>query len=152
LQQQLAVKKKYIESIPEIVGRQFDELMKQYVDADQQTKNKMADDLHAGWKARELRVRREITELEEQLAVSTGRISESTLKRQMLDISNSLAQSEQALGQNGPEEKKDPNAESPAFKMMRDMSSRRIISKIQGFCPIQVKSLDMELSVEYLDN
>ena len=152
LQQQLATKRKYLQTIPEIVGRQFDALMEQYANSDQQAKNKMADDLHAKWKGKELSVKRDIKELEEQLVVATGRISESSMKRQMLEISSSLAQSELTLGQKEPEDKKDPNAESPVFKMMRDISSRRILSKISGFCPIQVKPLDAELSVKYLDN
>jgi len=152
LQRQLAEKKKYLESIPDIVSRQFDALMKQYADADQETKNKMADNLHAEWKTKEARIKQEIKELEEQLAVATGRISESAMKTQMLEISNSLTQSEKALRQKAQEEESDPRAESPAFKSMRDLSSRRILSKIQGFCPIQVKPLDTELSIRYLDN
>jgi hypothetical protein len=152
LEQQLAAKKEYVATIPEIVSRQFDALMRQYADSDQKTKNKMADDLHAKWKARELRVKREVTELEEQLMVTTDRVSEAAMKRQMLDISSSLAQSEKALGQRAPEDEDDPNAESLAFRTMRDISSRRILSKIRGFCPIRIKPLHAELSIKYLDN
>ncbi len=152
IERQLAEKKLYLETIPEIVSRQFDALMKQYADTDQKTKNKMADDLHAKWKAKEDRVKREIAELEEQLAVTTNRISESAMKRQMLDVSNSLSQTEKAFRQKQTEKETDLNAESPAFQNMRDLSRRRILSTIQGFCSIQVKPLDSELSIKYLDN
>jgi hypothetical protein len=152
LQQQIAAKKEHLKAIPEIVSREFETLMKQYADADQQTKNKMADDLHARWKAKELAIQREIRELEEQLAVTKGRISKSTIKRQMLEISSSLAQSELARGQAEQVKADDPTAESPAFKALRDISSRRILSTIRGICPIQVQPLDTELSVDYLDN
>ena len=151
LEQQLAEKKKYIEAIPDIVSRQFEALMKQYADSDQKTKNKMADDLHAKWKVKEASVKQEIDEIEEQLAVSNKRLSESAVKGQMLQITNSLTKSENALRYK-VEEKTDPQAESPAFQSMQELSRRRILSKIQGLCPIQVKPLDTELSIRYLDN
>jgi len=151
LEQQLAEKKKYIEAIPDIVSQQFEALMKQYADSDQKTKNKMADDLHAKWKAKEASVKQEIAEIEEQLAVSNKRLSESAVKGQMLQITNSLTKSENALRYKTPE-KTDPRAKSPAFQSMQELSRRRILSKIQGLCPIQVKPLDTELSIRYLDN
>ena len=112
LEQQLTEKKKYIEAIPDIVSRQFEALMKQYADSDQKTKNKMADDLHTKWKVKEASVKQEIAEIEEQLAVSNKRLSESAVKGQMLQITNSLTKSENALRYK-VEEKTDPQAESP---------------------------------------
>jgi len=151
LQKQLTEKKKYLEAIPDIVSQQFEALMRQYADADQKTKNKMADDLYTKWKAKEASVKQEITELQEQLAVANKRISESAVKGQMLEVTNSLARSEKALRYKIPE-KTDLQAESPAFQSMRELSRRRILSTIRGLCPIQVKPLNSELSVQYLDN
>lgn len=151
LEQQLTEKKKYIEAIPDIVSRQFETLMKQYADSDQKTKNKMADDLYAKWKIKEASVKQEIAEIEEQLTVSNKRLSESAVKGQMLQITNSLTKSEKALRYKTPE-KTDPQAKSSAFQNMQELSRRRILSKIRGLCPIQVKPLDTELSIQYLDN
>jgi len=152
LQQQLAEKKEYLETIPDIVSRQFDALMKQHADADQEAKNKMADDLHARWKAKEARVKQEIAELEQQLAVATNRTSEAAIKWRMLEISNSLAKSEKALRQKTSGQETDPEAENAAFKNLQDLSCRRILSKIRGLCSIQLKPLDTQLSIKYLDN
>ena len=152
LQQQLVDKKQFLETSPDIVSRQFDALMNQYENADQETKNKMADDLHAKWKAKEEDVKREIRELEEQLGITNNRMSEAAVKGQMLQISNSLAKSEKALKHTLKEEAADPQGESPAFKSMRDLSRKRILSKIHGLCVVQVKPLDTELSIKYLNN
>jgi uncharacterized membrane protein len=152
LQQQLVEKKKYLETLPGLVSRQFDDLMKQYADSDQATKNKMAADLHAKWTAKEADVRREIVEIEEQLGITTNRVSELAIKSQLLEISNSLAQSEKAFRQQTQEKENDPQAESPEFKNLRDLSRRRILSKIHAICPIDVKSLHADFSVKHLDN
>jgi len=151
LEQQLAEKRKYLDAIPGIVSQQFEALMKQYANSDQKTKNKMADDLHAKWQIKETSIKQEIAELQEQLVVSNKRLSESAVKGQMLQITNSLTKSEKALRYKS-QEKSDPQAESPAFQAMQKLSRRRILSKIQGLCPIQVKSIDTELTIHYLDN
>jgi len=151
LQKQLAAKKKYLATIPDVVSRQFDALMKQYADSDQKTKNKMADELHAEWKAKEATVKREIAELEEQLAVTNKRISDSAIKGQMLEISNSLAQGEKVFRQKTEEEKGDPQAESSAFKDMKELSQRRVLSKVNVISAINVKPLQTDFSVKNLD-
>ena len=97
-------------------------------------------------------IRSRAAELEEQLAVATNRVSESAIKGQMLAISHSLAQSEKALSQKTAEEETDSEDKNPAFQILQGLSRRRILSKIQGLCPIQVKRLDTELSIRYLDN
>lgn len=148
----LVEKRKYLESIPGIVSRQFEELMRQFGNSDQQTRNRMADELYARWQAKEAQVKQEIKELEEQLGTTTGRLSDLAVERQMLDISSALADSESALRQKQASDKIDLNAESPAFISFAQLTSQRIISRVQGFCPIQIKSLEDELSINYLDN
>jgi len=151
LRQQLQQKQTYLEAMPKLISQRFEELMRQYPDADQKTKNRMAEELHARWKAREEQTQREIQKLEEQLAVTTGRMSESAVKRQMLEISGALSQSERALSDiTAP--KTDPQAQSPIFQTMLGLSQRRMLSMISEFCPVSVKPLDTELSLSYLDN
>ena len=151
LQKQLTAKKEYLATIPDVVSRQFDALMKQYANSDQQTRNKMADQLHAEWKAKEATVKREIAELEEQLAVTTTRISDSAIKGQMLQISDSLAKGEKAMRQKAKEEKVDPQAESTAFKEMKGLSQKRVLSKVNAISAINVKPLQSDFSVKQLD-
>ena len=151
LQKQLTAKKEYLATIPDVVSRQFDALMKQYANSDQQTRNKMADQLHAEWKAKEATVKREIAELEEQLAVTTTRISDSAIKGQMLQISDSLAKGEKAMRQKAEEEKVDPQAESTAFKEMKGLSQKRVLSKVNAISAINVKPLQSDFSVKQLD-
>lgn len=151
LQKALTEKRKYLASIPDTVSRQFDALMEQFAGFDQATKNRMADDLHKRWQAIESQVHREIKELEEQLAVSTGRLSDLAVERQIMQMSNALAGSEEALRQKKTTERASPNTESPAFSAFRDLAVRRILSQIQGFCPIHVKSFQTELTIDYLD-
>ena len=151
LQKQLMEKRKYLASIPDTVSRQFEALMQQFAGSDQQTKNRMADDLHKRWKAKEGQVQQEIKELEEQLGVSAGRLSDLAVERQMLQISGALEGSEEALRQKQATESVNPNAESPAFAGFRELTVRRTLSQIQGLCPIHVKNLESELTIEYLD-
>ena len=51
LQAQLAEKTAYLESLPEVVSREFNEMMAQYPDADQAQRNRIADELHGKWKS-----------------------------------------------------------------------------------------------------
>jgi hypothetical protein len=152
LSRQLAEKRKYLASIPDIVSRQFEELMNQFADSDQQTRNKMADELYARWQDREAEVRQEINNLEEQLGITTGRLTDLAVEKQMLDISNAMSDSEEALRQKQAPAKVDLNAESPAYISFTQLASRRTLSRIQGFCPIAIKSLEDELSISYIDN
>jgi hypothetical protein len=151
LERLLAAKRKHLQTIPDLVNQQFEALMTRFAGSDQQTKNRMADDLHAKWQAREAEVKREIQELEEQLAVASGRLSELAVERHMLEMSSALANSGDALQPKPAGPKIDPNAESPAFTSFRQLSTVRMLSRIQGFCPIYVKNLESELSLEYLD-
>jgi hypothetical protein len=148
----LAEKRQYLQSMPDLVSSQFEDLMKRFAGSDQQTRNKMADDLYARWQAKEAQVRQEIKDLEEQLGVTTGRLSEGAVERQMLEISGAMANSENALRQKQSAGRADPDAESPAFTGLRRLATQRMLSRIQGVCSIQVKSLEDELSINYLDN
>jgi hypothetical protein len=148
----LAEKRKYLESIPGIVSSQFEDLMRQFAGSDQKTRNKMADELYARWQAKEAQVKQEIKDLEEQLGTTTGRLSDLAVEKQMLDVSNALSDSENALRQKQASDKVDLNAESPAYVSFTQLASQHAISRIQGFCPIQIKGLEDELSVGYIDN
>jgi phosphopantetheinyl transferase (holo-ACP synthase) len=148
----LAEKQKYLQSIPDIVSRQFEALMQRFAGSDQQTKNKMASDLRAQWQAKEAQVKQEITDLEEQLGVTGTRLSDSAVQRQMLEVSTALAESEGALQQKQTPGQVDLNAENPAFADFRLLTVQRMLSRIQGFCSIQVKSLEDDLSIHFLDN
>ena len=152
LAKSLAEKRKYLESIPGIVSSQFEDLMRQFAGSDQKTKNKMADELYARWQAKETQVKQEIKDLEEQLGTTTGRLSDLAVEKQMLDISNAMTDGENALRQKQASDKVDLNAESPAYVSFMQLASQHAISRIQGFCPIQLKSLEDELSVSYIDN
>ena len=152
LQRQLAEKQQYLASIPGLVSRQFETLMRQFPDADQATRNRMANELEAQWQDQEQRVHREIAELEAQLTTSTGRISEAAVRRQMLAISSSMADSENALRPRPAEATKNPDAPSDAYRRFTELSQRRLLAKIQSFCPIEVKPLVSQLSLEYLDD
>ena len=152
LQRLLAEKQKYLQSIPEIVSRQFEALMQRFAGSDQQTKNKMANDLRAQWQAKEAQVKQEIKDLHEQLGVTGTRLSESAVQRQMLEVSTALAGSEDALQQKQTLGKADPSAETTTFADFRLLTTQRILSRIQGFCSIQVKSLEDDLSIHFLDN
>lgn len=151
LKQQLQQKQKYLEAMPKLISQRFEELMRQYPDADQKTKNRMAEELHARWQARETQTQREIQVLQEQLAVTTGRMSESAVKRQMLEISGALSESERTLS-DVTTPKPDPQAQSPVFKTMQGLLQERMLSRISEFCPMNVKPMDTELSLSYLDN
>lgn len=151
LKQQLQRKQKYLEAMPGLISQRFEELMRQYPDADQKTKNRMAEELHARWQAREAQTRREIGVLQEQLAVTTGRMSKSAVKRQMLEISGALSESERALSDTTSPQP-DPQAQSPVFKTMQGLLQQRMLSMISEFCPMNVKPMDTELSLSYLDN
>jgi DNA repair exonuclease SbcCD ATPase subunit len=151
LRQKLQQKQTYLEAMPNLISQRFEDLMRQYPDADQKTKNRMAEELHAKWKSKEEQAQREIQELQEQLAVTTGRMSESAVKRQMLDISGALSDSERALS-DITTEKPDPQAQSAIFQSMLGLSQKRMLSMISEFCPVNVKPLDTELSLSYLDN
>ena len=148
----LAEKQKYLQSIPDIVSRQFEALMQRFAGSDQQTKNKMASDLRAQWQAKEAQVKQEIKDLEEQLGVTGTRLSDSAVQRQMLEVSTALAESEGALQQKRTPGQVDLNAENPAFADFRLLTVQRMLSRIQGFCSIQVKSLEDDLSIHFLDN
>jgi hypothetical protein len=148
----LAEKQKYLQSIPDIVSRQFEALMQRFAGSDQQTKNKMASDLRAQWQAKEAQVKQEIKDLEEQLGVTGTRLSDSAVQRQMLEVSTALAESEGALQQKQTPGQVDLNAENPAFADFRLLTVQRMLSRIQGFCSIQVKSLEDDLSIHFLDN
>ena len=152
LQQQLAEKQAYLDSLPDIVARQFDELMRQYADADQQQKDRIADDLQARWQTIENRVRTDIAELTEQLELATSRSSESAIKARMLRIDRSMVDSESAFAMDRAEED-DEAAKGPsdAYRTLLSMSGRRILSRIRSFCPIAVKPLDTDISVSFLD-
>jgi DNA repair exonuclease SbcCD ATPase subunit len=151
LRKKLQQKQTYLESMPNLISQRFEALMQQYPDADQKTKNRMAEELHAKWKSKEQQAQRDIQELKEQLAVATGRMSASAVKRQMLDISGALSDSERALSGIATE-KPDPQAQSDIFQSMLGLSQKRMLSMISEFCPVNVKPLDTELSLSYLDN
>ena len=151
LRKKLQQKQTYLESMPNLISQRFELLMQQYPDADQKTKNRMAEELHAKWKSKEEQANRDVQELQEQLALATGRMSASAVKRQMLDISGALTDSERALS--GIATKKpDPQARSAIFQSMLGLSQKRMLSMISEFCPVNVKPLDTELSLSYLDN
>ena len=136
-----------------MVSQQFDELMTTYSDADQQQKEKIAHDIQTHWQKIEQKVRREVDEINEQLAVATARVTETTMKKQMLEISNSIDQSEVNMVQNNQARQNEQDqARSQAYHDMLNLSQKRILSKIQSFCSIKVKSLDEDISLWYLDN
>ncbi len=151
LRQKLQKKRAYLEAMPKLISERFEALMRQYPDADQKTKNRMAEELHAKWKSKEQQAQRDIQELQDQLTVTTGRMSESAVKRQMLDISGALSDSERALSDNRTA-KPDPQAQSAVFRSMLGLAQKRMLSMISEFCLVNVKPLDTELSLSYLDN
>lgn len=152
LQAQLKAKQAYLDGLPSTISERFEALMRQHPDADQKTKNRMAEELHTKWKGKEEQTRREIAQLQEQLDTAQGRLSESAVKRQMIDISNALSASDQALLDSTRPQGKDPQAASDVFRSMLGLSQKRTLSQVSEFCALRVKPMQSELSLFYLDN
>ena len=151
LETQLAEKTSYLEKLSDIVSRQFDELMDRYADADQEQRNRIADDLQARWHQIEKSTRQEIAELQEQLAVAASRASESHMKRQMLQISTSLAKTK--LVEKMPDVPDDlPPGASPAYTRLQELSRQRIIATVLRLCPLNVKPLDTDFSIRHFED
>ena len=152
LRQRLADKTRYLADLPDIVGRQFDRLMAEYADADQEQKDKMAEKLHTRWQNAEDRVRTEIAEIEKQLDLAMSRASQAQIDQQILAISTSLVQSEAALAEQDSQADETPSGPSPAYRTLQQVSRQRILSQIRRMCRITVRPLEDNLSISYLDD
>lgn len=152
LRAELKQKQATLDALPGIISENFEALMLQHPNADQKTKNRMAEELHARWQGKEEQAKLEVAHLQEQLAVAEGRLSNSAVQRQMLDISHSLSESERTLA--GLHQKKpvDLQAKSSIFQTMMGLSQKRTLSKLTEFCALRVKPMESELSLVYLDN
>lgn len=152
LKAQLKQKQAYLDALPGIISERFEALMLQHPQADQKTKNRMAEELHAHWRGKEEQAKLEVTHLQEQLAIAEGRLSNSAVQRQMLDISSSLSESERTLAGLGQPKPVDPQARSSVFQTMMGLSQKRTLSKLTEFCALRVKPMESELSLAYLDD
>ena len=89
-------------------------------------------------------MQREIGEIREQLARANGRLSETSLRRRMLEINGSLSDSERAFGPQDSSEGEPAGPEiSSAYTTLDGLARRRALSKIRTFCVIHVRPLDV---------
>ncbi len=90
LQKQIELKNKELEMIPQIVSRQFDELMQLYANASQKEKNKAAEDLHQRWQMREKEIQTELKMLNEQLSLAQTREIDSNQEMAQIRIKSAI--------------------------------------------------------------
>lgn len=152
LQRELEQKQAYVKSMPDLIGARFDSLMQQYPQADQKTKNRVARTLHDQWQLKEEQAKQEIVELQAQLASTEGRLSDSALKRETIEISRALFSEAPILAGQSKKKAISPDQESEAYQTMMSLSTRRTLSKINEFCTMHVTALDTQLSLGYLDH
>lgn len=145
LKKRLAERVKYLEGLDDLVSREFNTMMQRYPDADQAQLNRIANDLHEKWQSIEKRVRREIVEIKEQLDMANSRLSESTMRTRMLEISTSLSGNDGVfVPKPTDEEGQQGSQRSSAFDTLDSLSRRRTLSRISKFCAIRVRALDVE--------
>jgi hypothetical protein len=152
LRQALKQKQAYLDAMPTMMSERFASLLEQYPHADQATKNKMAEELHAQWASKEAQVRLDIADLQEQLAKTTNRMSQSAVQRQMLEINSALSDNEQGLAGLTRPAPVNAQAQSPVFESMMTVTRKRLLSKLSEFCTMTIKPMDTEISLSYLDN
>ncbi len=152
LKQELKQKQAYLDAMPAMMSERFTSLLQQYPHADQATKNKMAEELHAKWASKEAQVRLDIANLQEQLAKTTNRMSQSAVQRQMLEINSALSDNEQGLTGLTQPATVNAQAQSPIFESMMTITRTRLLSKLSEFCTMNIKPMDTEISLSYLDN
>ena len=147
LQEQLKLKRDYLQSLPGLASRQFEAMMGQYPNADQKKKDEIAYEIQTRWKSIENQAQQEVSELERQLAIAQNRMGQSQMKKQMLEISQSISKSAEDYDLSAKGDKKEKRPYKDAFEQMQHLSSTRVLSKVQALSKIHVKSLESEFNL-----
>lgn len=150
LKAQLQAKRKYLQTLPEVASRQFEAMMAQYPDADQERKDRIAHEIHTQFKDIENSTRQEIADLENQLALSGHRVGEARMQKQMIEISQSIADGRDSLREGTEPEKKPQRPHRDAFEYMQSLSQQRILSCVQALTVIQVRPFDAEYTASFV--